>query len=44
MRFIEARDEQNAVAMAEGYARAMGDIGLGMVGRRPEIAQTGTFS
>jgi thiamine pyrophosphate-dependent acetolactate synthase large subunit-like protein len=42
MRVIEARHEQNAMAMADGYARATGDIGVCVVGRGPGIAQTGT--
>lgn len=42
IRVIEARHEQNAMAMADGYARATGDIGVCVVGRGPGIAQTGT--
>ncbi|MFC7131576.1 MULTISPECIES: thiamine pyrophosphate-binding protein [Salinibaculum] len=39
---VEARHEQAAVAMADGYARASGDIGVAAIGRGPGIAQTGT--
>lgn len=39
---IEARHEQNALAMADGYSRSTGNIGVCIVGRGPAIAQTGT--
>jgi thiamine pyrophosphate-dependent acetolactate synthase large subunit-like protein len=39
---LEARHEQNAMAMADGYARATGEVGVCTVGRGPAIAQTGT--
>jgi thiamine pyrophosphate-dependent acetolactate synthase large subunit-like protein len=39
---IESRHEQWAVAMADGYARASGEIGVCAIGRGPAIAQTGT--
>jgi len=39
---VEARHEQHALGMADGYARATGEIGVCMVGRGPAIAQTGT--
>jgi thiamine pyrophosphate-dependent acetolactate synthase large subunit-like protein len=39
---VEARHEQLAVAMADGYARRGGDIGVAIVGRGPALAQTGT--
>ena len=42
LRFVQARHEQNAVAMADGYARTTGDIGVAIVGRGPAIAQTAT--
>lgn len=37
-----ARHEQGAMAMADGYARATNDISVGVVGRGPAVAQTGT--
>ncbi|WP_255197558.1 thiamine pyrophosphate-binding protein [Halorarius litoreus] len=39
---VEARHEQAAVAMADGYARASGQVGVAAIGRGPAIAQTGT--
>ncbi|MFB6131095.1 MAG: thiamine pyrophosphate-binding protein [Salinigranum sp.] len=39
---VQARHEQSAVAMADGFSRIGGDIGVAMVGRGPAIAQTGT--
>jgi len=39
---VEARHEQNAMAMADGYARGTSEIGVCIVGRGPAIAQTGT--
>jgi len=39
---VETRHEQGAVAAADGYARASGDVGVCVVGRGPAIAQTGT--
>ncbi|WP_162562667.1 thiamine pyrophosphate-binding protein [Salinigranum rubrum] len=41
---IDVRHEQGALAMADGYARATGRIGVCLVGRGPAIAQTGTAS
>lgn len=37
-----ARHEQGAMAMADGYARATNEISVGVVGRGPAVAQTGT--
>lgn len=42
LRLVNARHEQNAVAMADGYSRATGRVGVCSVGRGPGIAQTGT--
>ncbi|MFB6206416.1 MAG: thiamine pyrophosphate-binding protein [Haloglomus sp.] len=39
---VQCRHEQGAAAMADGYARASGDVGVCVVGRGPAIAQTGT--
>lgn len=39
---VETRHEQNAVAMADGFARATSNIGVAVIGRGPAIAQTGT--
>ncbi|MFB6169508.1 MAG: thiamine pyrophosphate-binding protein [Haloarculaceae archaeon] len=39
---VQTRHEQGAMAMADGYARSTGDVGVCMVGRGPGIAQTGT--
>lgn len=39
---IHARHEQGAMAMADGYARATNDVSVGIVGRGPAVAQTGT--
>lgn len=39
---VETRHEQAAVAMADGYSRVSGEIGVAVVGRGPAIAQTGT--
>lgn len=41
-RLIHTRHEQGAVAMADGYSRVSGDIGVCLVGRGPAIAQTGS--
>lgn len=41
-RVIQSRHEQAAVAMADGYARSSGGIGVCLVGRGPAVAQTGT--
>jgi thiamine pyrophosphate-dependent acetolactate synthase large subunit-like protein len=38
---VDVRHEQNAVAMADAYARATGDLGVCLVGRGPGLAQTG---
>src|SRR5690625_4477738 len=42
VRFVAARHENAAVAMADGYARASGRIGLCTVTRGPGLAQTGS--
>lgn len=42
IRVVEARHEQGAMAMADGYARATGEIAVCIAGRGPGIAQTGT--
>lgn len=42
IRLIQTRHEQGSMAMADGYSRASGDIGVCVVGRGPAIAQTGT--
>lgn len=42
MRIVEARHEQNAMGMADGYTRVTGEISVCMVGRGPAVAQTGT--
>lgn len=42
MRVVEARHEQHAVGMADGYARIADGIGVCVIGRGPGIAQTGT--
>lgn len=39
---VQTRHEQSAIAMADGYARTGGEIGVAAVGRGPAIAQTGT--
>lgn len=39
VRLVHARHEQGAVAMADGYARATGDVGVCSVGRGPAVAQ-----
>jgi thiamine pyrophosphate-dependent acetolactate synthase large subunit-like protein len=39
---VEARHEQAAVAMADGYSRTVDGIGVAAVGRGPAVAQTGT--
>lgn len=39
---VHTRHEQAAVAMADGYSRASGKIGVCIVGKGPAIAQTGT--
>lgn len=38
IRFIGSRHENNAVAMAEGYARAAGRLGVAVIGRGPGLA------
>lgn len=38
VRFISARHENNAVAMAEGYATSSGRLGVALVGRGPATA------
>ena len=38
VRFYAARHENNAVAMAEGYASATGKLGLAIIGRGPATA------
>lgn len=42
IRVARPRHEQNAVLMADGYARATGDVGVCVIGHGPAIAQTGT--
>lgn len=42
IRIIHARHEQGAVAMADGYSRATGKVGVCTVGAGPGFAQTGT--
>lgn len=42
IRLVQARHEQAAAAMADGYARTTGEVGVCIVGRGPAIAQTGT--
>lgn len=39
---VDTRHEQLAMAMADGYARTSGKVGVCVVGRGPAIAQTGT--
>lgn len=39
---VEARHEEWAVAMADGYARVTGDIGVAIVGRGPPVAHVAT--
>lgn len=41
IRLVNTRHEQGAMAMADGYARATGDVGVCLVGRGPAISQTG---
>src|SRR5499425_346469 len=38
VRFVGARHENNAIAMAEGYAYATGELGVALVGRGPATA------
>ena len=38
VRFISARHENNAVAMAEGYAASSGKLGIALLGRGPATA------
>src|ERR671922_1366390 len=38
VRFVGARHENNAIAMAEGYAYATGDLGVALIGRGPATA------
>ena len=42
VRIVRPRHEQNAVLIADGYARASGGVGVCAVGAGPAIAQTGT--
>lgn len=42
MRFVHARHEQNAVAMADGYARVTGKIGLASVTQGPGLTNACT--
>ncbi|MEX2356206.1 MAG: thiamine pyrophosphate-binding protein [Thermaerobacterales bacterium] len=42
VKFISARHEQGAVAMADGWSRSTGKVVVCTVGRGPAIAQTGT--
>ncbi len=39
---VEARHEQHAAAMADGYARTSDGLGVCVLGRGPGVAQTGT--
>src|SRR5215813_4114904 len=38
IRFYGARHENNAIAMAEGYAYASGELGVAVIGRGPATA------
>jgi acetolactate synthase-1/2/3 large subunit len=38
VRFVGARHENNAIAMAEGYAYATGQLGVALIGRGPATA------
>ncbi|MBA2962365.1 MULTISPECIES: thiamine pyrophosphate-binding protein [Ramlibacter] len=38
IRFVSARHENNAVAMAEGYAASSGRLGMALIGRGPATA------
>lgn len=38
VRFVGARHENNAIAMAEGYAYATGELGVSIIGRGPATA------
>jgi thiamine pyrophosphate-dependent acetolactate synthase large subunit-like protein len=42
IRIVRPRHEQNAILMADGYARATERVGVALVGDGPAIAQTGT--
>ena len=42
VRIVRPRHEQNAVLMADGYARASNGVGLCLLGAGPALAQTGT--
>jgi acetolactate synthase-1/2/3 large subunit len=42
VRIVRPRHEQNAVLVADGYARASGGLGVCVIGPGPGIAQTGT--
>lgn len=42
IRVINARHEQGAAAMADGFSRVDDELGVCLVGRGPAIAQTGT--
>lgn len=39
---VHTRHEQGAVAMADGFARATGEIGVCILGKGPALAHTGT--
>src|SRR5438445_9048228 len=38
VKFVGARHENNAIAMAEGYAYATGELGVALIGRGPATA------
>src|SRR3989441_5911187 len=38
VKFVGARHENNAIAMAEGYAYATGELGVAVIGRGPATA------
>src|SRR5207245_783194 len=38
VRFVGARHENNAIAMAEGYSYATGELGVALIGRGPATA------
>ncbi len=42
IRVVETRNEQGAMAMADGYARATGEIAVCIADHGPGITQTGT--
>ena len=39
VKFVGARHENNAIAMAEGYAYSTGELGLALIGRGPATAE-----